>query len=237
MKRRTRMNLTDRMPILLERRKVMRRAVLSSGLDLSVALAIGKTTNLLPLVYCFPNPACIQYIGTDTKSCLDAFPVKSPGFLVCSDELEDGDGYSLTKAFKNNHPRTKILLICTAPQADTRISHAEWIDGIFDLEEAFEGKGVLQEAVIATTRGYRYRSERIRTRIETGSDLHLKERDYQILSCLADGMNNREISAQLQISEETAKTYTKRLIGSLGAKNRLHAVILGLRFGLTTITQ
>lgn len=50
-------------------------------------------------------------------------------------------------------------------------------------------------------------------------------------------MNNREISAQLHISEETAKTYTKRLIGSLGAKNRLHAVILGLRFALTTITQ
>jgi hypothetical protein len=82
MKRRTRMNLTDRMPILLERRKVMRRAVLSSGLDLSVALAFGKTTNLLPLVYCFPNLACIRYIGTDTKSCLQPFPVKSPGFLV-----------------------------------------------------------------------------------------------------------------------------------------------------------
>ena len=91
--------------------------------------------------------------------------------------------------------------------------------------------------MIAAAGGHRYRSERIRAQCETTSDLQLKERDYQILNCLADGMNNREISAKLQISEETAKTYTKRLLGNLGAKNRLHAVVLGLRFGLTAITK
>ena len=233
------MNLTDRMPILLERRRIMRRAILSSGLDLSVALAIGKETNLLPLIYSFANPTCLHYIGTDAKSCLDACPIKSksPGFLISSDELVDSDGFSLTKAFKLKHPRTKILLICTGSQADARLSGADWIDGIFYLQEAYEGKGVLQQAVIAAAGGHRYRSERIRAQCETTSDLQLKERDYQILNCLADGMNNREISAKLQISEETAKTYTKRLLGNLGAKNRLHAVVLGLRFGLTAITK
>jgi DNA-binding NarL/FixJ family response regulator len=231
------MNLTERMPILLERRRIMRRAILSSGLDLSVALAIGKETNLLPLIYSFTNPTCLHYIGTDAKSCLEAFPTKSPGFLVCSDELVDSDGFSLAKAFKTKHPRTKILLICTGPQADARVTSADWIDGIFYIQEAFEGKGVLQQAVIAAAGGHRYRSERIRAQCETSSDLQLKERDYQILNCLADGMNNREISATLQISEETAKTYTKRLLGNLGAKNRLHAVVLGLRFGLTAITK
>ena len=63
----------------------------------------------------------------------------------------------------------------------------------------------------------------------------LKDRDYDILRCLADGMSNREIADTLHISEESAKTYTKRLIGNLSAKNRLHALILGLRYGLTTI--
>jgi DNA-binding NarL/FixJ family response regulator len=231
------MNLTDRVPILVERRRIMRRALLTSGLDLSIALAIGKETNLLPLVYCFANPTYLHYIGTDAKSCLEAFPNKSPGFLVCSDELVDSDGFSLTKTFKAKHPRTKTLLMCTSSKADARVKSADWIDGIFFLQEAFEGKGVLQQAVIAATGGHRYRSERIRAQCETTSDLQLKERDYQILNCLADGMNNREISAKLQISEETAKTYTKRLLGNLGAKNRLHAVVLGLRFGLTAITQ
>jgi len=231
------MNLTDIMPVLLERRKIMRRAILSSGLDFSVALAIGKETNLLPLVYCFANPSFIHYIGTDAQSCLDAFPVKSPGFLVCSDELADGDGFTLTEAFKAKHPRTKTFLVCTGSQADARVNSADWIDGIFYLQEALEGKGVLQEAVIAAVGGYRYRSKRIRSVLETTSELQLKERDYQILNCLADGMNNREISVKLHISEETAKTYTKRLLGSLGARNRLHALILGLRFGLTAITE
>ena len=48
-------------------------------------------------------------------------------------------------------------------------------------------------------------------------------------------MSNREIAETLQLSEHTAKTYTKRLIGNLSAKNRLHALILGLRYGLISI--
>ena len=231
------MDLTSRIPLLGERRKVMRRAIISSGLDLSVAIAFEKEELLLPLAYTFEQPSVIQYLGTDTKTCLDAFKKKEPGFFICGENLQDGDGFELTKTIKDSHPKTKILLVCTGAKTDSRVHHATWIDGIFYLQEALEGKGVIQEAVLAATGGHHYRSERIRSLSESVSGLQLRERDYQILHCLADGMNNREISAQLQISEETAKTYTKRLLGNLGAKNRLHAVILGLRFGLTSITK
>ena len=232
------MDLTTRIPLLLERRKVMQRAIISRGLDLSVAIAFEREELLLPIAFTFENPtSVIQYLGTDTKTCLDAFNKKVPGFFICGESLNGGDGFKLTKTIRSNYPKTKILLVCTGAKADSRVRDANWIDGIFYLQEALEGKGVLQEAVLAATGGHRYRSERIRSLSEFQSDLQLKERDYQILHCLADGMNNREISARLQISEETAKTYTKRLLGNLGAKNRLHAVILGLRFGLTSITQ
>ena len=232
------MDLTTRIPLLLERRKVMQRAIISRGLDLSVAIAFEREELLLPIAFTFENPtSVIQYLGTDTKTCLDAFNKKVPGFFICGESLNGGDGFKLTKTIRSNYPKTKILLVCTGAKADSRVRDANWIDGIFYLQEALEGKGVIQEAVLAATGGHRYRSERIRSLSEFQSDLQLKERDYQILHCLADGMNNREISARLQISEETAKTYTKRLLGNLGAKNRLHAVILGLRFGLTSITQ
>jgi DNA-binding NarL/FixJ family response regulator len=90
-------------------------------------------------------------------------------------------------------------------------------------------------AILAVSGGRRYRSQRIREISEKTSNLDLKDRDYDILHCLADGMSNREIADSLQISLQTAKTYTKRLIGNLSAKNRLHALILGLRYGLTNI--
>ena len=232
------MDLTTRIPLLLERRKVMQRAIISRGLDLSVAIAFEREELLLPIAFTFENPtSVIQYLGTDTKTCLDAFKKKGPGFFICGESLSGGDGFELTKTIRGNYPKTKILLVCTGTKADSRVRDANWIDGIFYLQEALEGKGVLQEAVLAATGGHRYRSHRIRAQCETTSDLQLKERDYQILNCLADGMNNREIAAKLHISEETAKTYTKRLLGNLGAKNRLHAVVLGLRFGLTAINQ
>jgi DNA-binding NarL/FixJ family response regulator len=196
------MDLTTRIPLLLERRKVMQRAIISRGLDLSVAIAFEREELLLPIAFTFENPtSVIQYLGTDTKTCLDAFNKKVPGFFICGESLNGGDGFKLTKTIRSNYPKTKILLVCTGAKADSRVRDANWIDGIFYLQEALEGKGVIQEAVLAATGGHRYRSERIRSLSEFQSDLQLKERDYQILHCLADGMNNREISARLQISE------------------------------------
>jgi hypothetical protein len=56
-----------------------------------------------------------------------------------------------------------------------------------------------------------------------------------VLDLLASGMSDRDIAKQLMVSEETAHTYSKRLLQTLGVNNRLQAVLKGMRCGMVQL--
>lgn len=229
------MDLTHRITLLIESRRLILNAVIRSGLEPSVAIAMQQEDQLLPLVLGLRDPKLIRYVGTDAESCLEMARSRPFGFLICTELLEEGDGFQLCRSIRDVSPTTRTLLICSSNPIDHRVFAADDIDAIFTYQEMIEARGVLGAAILAASSGRRYRSQRIRDLSEKTSTYELRQRDYDILHCLADGMSNREIAAALLISEQTAKTYTKRLIGNLRARNRLHALILGLRYGLTSI--
>jgi NarL family two-component system response regulator LiaR len=64
----------------------------------------------------------------------------------------------------------------------------------------------------------------------------LTERELEVLDLLAQGMPNKEIAAQLTISERTAKFHVSSIMGKLGATNRTEAVSLAAQRGLITLS-
>src|ERR1700748_1923290 len=60
------------------------------------------------------------------------------------------------------------------------------------------------------------------------ADAALTTREIEVLRLVASGHANKEISARLSINEETTKTHVKNILAKLGAKDRTHAVSLGL---------
>ena len=57
-------------------------------------------------------------------------------------------------------------------------------------------------------------------------------REVDVLRLIAGGNANKEIAAQLSITEETVKGYVKNILAKLGAKDRTHAVTIGLKRGV-----
>ena len=51
----------------------------------------------------------------------------------------------------------------------------------------------------------------------------------------ADGMANREIAAELVISEKTVKNHVANIFSKLQVNDRTQAIIYGLRKGLVTV--
>ena len=72
------------------------------------------------------------------------------------------------------------------------------------------------------------------TAIETKprDDRGITPRELEILTLIAQGMSNREIAANLYVSENTVKTHSSRVFDKLGARRRTQAVQLGKQFGL-----
>ena len=62
-----------------------------------------------------------------------------------------------------------------------------------------------------------------------GSRGKLTQRQRQIRQLLADGESTTFAARSLGLSEETVKTHTKNALARLSARNRTHAVAIGLR--------
>ena len=62
--------------------------------------------------------------------------------------------------------------------------------------------------------------------------LTLNEREAAVLEGAAAGETAAQTGARLYLSPETVKSYRKRIIAKLGARNGTHAVALALRSGL-----
>jgi DNA-binding NarL/FixJ family response regulator len=49
---------------------------------------------------------------------------------------------------------------------------------------------------------------------------------------IAEGNANKEIAAQLSVSEETVKGHVRNILSKLGANDRTHAAMIGLKRGI-----
>lgn len=67
---------------------------------------------------------------------------------------------------------------------------------------------------------------------QRGHHGRLTRRQRQILQLLADGGSTTIAAEELQVSEETVRTHTKNILARLEARNRAHAVAIGLRESL-----
>ena len=63
-------------------------------------------------------------------------------------------------------------------------------------------------------------------------DSPLSVREQEVLEALAEGLSNREIGAQLYVSEHTVRFHVRAILEKLGATSRTQAVVLGARAGL-----
>ncbi len=70
---------------------------------------------------------------------------------------------------------------------------------------------------------------------ETAFIENLTPRELQVLRMLADGLGNKQIAAQLGLSDHTAKFHVAQILAKLGVRSRTEAVSVGMRRGLLPI--
>ena len=72
----------------------------------------------------------------------------------------------------------------------------------------------------------------LRRRSERDPVDELTDREREILQLVAAGKSNKEIAAELVISEATARTHVSRILRKLGVASRTQAALLAIRKGV-----
>lgn len=62
-----------------------------------------------------------------------------------------------------------------------------------------------------------------------------REREVQIISLVAAGLNNEQIAQALCLAVDTVKTHVRRAMASTGAQNRAHLVTWGFLAGALSV--
>lgn len=143
--------------------------------------------------------------------------------------VPDGEpqGTALVRAIRRNMPGTGI--VAHASRAE-RLAVAEAIDA---GASAFVAKSspleALRDAIEAAADAGRFIDPRATDGDGRGP---LTRRQRQILQLLADGLSTDAAANQLGLSAETVRTHAKATLGRLGARDRVHAVAIGLRSGV-----
>jgi DNA-binding NarL/FixJ family response regulator len=167
----------------------------------------------------------------------------SPDLVLLDVKMPRLDGIAAAREIKRHCPLTHILML-TGIEVGNEIVQAlqAGADGyvlkevspeelIHAIRVIGEGEAYLQPAV--TKRVLDRMRGSIRPRAEAPSLIEpLTNRERQVLQLMATSATNRDIAADLNISDETVRSHTKNILAKLGQPNRTQAVLYALRHGL-----
>lgn len=160
-----------------------------------------------------------------------AFRLHGPDVTLMDLRLAGGSGVEALIAIREEFPHARVLMLSTA-EGDADIQLALRSGAAAYLLKSMPPREMLA-AIRSVHMGLLHVSSEVATRLgEYGAADDPTPRELEVLQLIRDGHRNKEIAAQLKISEATVNFHVKNLLSKLRANDRTHAITLAARRGI-----
>jgi DNA-binding NarL/FixJ family response regulator len=146
-------------------------------------------------------------------------------------QMPEMNGLDALIAIRNEFPEARVIVLTTYT-GDVQIIRA-----LKAGASAYLLKNTLHKELLETIRsvnvGKKALSPEVSYEIAThATDDTLTPAEISVLRLIAAGNSNKQIGDQLSITEETVKSRVKCILSKLGANDRTHAAVIGLKRGI-----
>lgn len=181
--------------------------------------------------------------AADGRQALAAAERFDPQVVVMDIRMPELDGLAATRLLRARHPDVRVLIVTTFDLDEHVYEALQAGASGFLLKDARPTE--LIDAVRAVAAGDALIAPPVtrrlieafvaaRPREVRGAErlAGLSEREREVLLLLARGLSNREIAAEVHLSEATVKSHVAGVLGKLGVRDRVQAVIVAYETGL-----
>jgi DNA-binding NarL/FixJ family response regulator len=169
--------------------------------------------------------------ASNGREAIQQFRAHRPDVTLMDLQMPEMNGLDAAIAIRSEFPNARIVVLTTY-SGDVQVLRA--------LKAGAQGyllKSLLHEELLKTIRAVHAGKKTLSPEAsyevaQHAMDEALTPGEVAVLRLIAAGDANKQIASHLSISEETVKSRVKNILSKLGANDRTHAAMIGLKRGI-----
>jgi DNA-binding NarL/FixJ family response regulator len=169
--------------------------------------------------------------ASDGRQAIQEFRTHQPDVVLMDLQMPEMNGLDATMVICGEDPGARIIVLTTY-MGDVQVMRA-----LKAGARAYLLKNLLHKELLDTIRAVYAGNRTISPEIsydlaDHATDEALTLAEIEVLRLIAGGNANKEIGAQLSVTEETVKGRVRSIMSKLGANDRTHAAMIGVKRGI-----
>jgi DNA-binding NarL/FixJ family response regulator len=169
--------------------------------------------------------------ASNGREAIEQFRAHRPDVTIMDLQMPEMNGIDALLTIRGEFPDAKIIALTTYT-GDVQVLRA-----LKAGARAYLLKNALHKELLDTIRavysGKKTLSPEVLFEIaEHAAEEPLTPAEIRVLRLIADGSANKEIAAQLSVTEDAVKGQVRNILSKLGASDRTHAAIIGIKRGI-----
>ena len=174
--------------------------------------------------------------ASNGREAIQQFRAHRPDVTLMDLQMPEMNGLEALMAIRGEFPEARVIMLTTY-SGDVQVMRSMQVGA-----RAYLLKNLLDKELLGTIRAVHAGKKALSAEAsyelaEHATDEALTPAEIEVLRLIAAGNANKQIAGQLSITEETVKGRVKNILAKLGANDRTHAAMIGVRRGIIEPTD